>query len=250
MKYLGIICLLVAGLTLQNCQPGKTNKATKTDTTTLSRSDTAVKTRPAPATTPQKETRQQMHARLFPYIKEENRLKYGKQGAKAIAEAINTNRIPPNPFKNLNYRKVVLYKLAEKRPNKELLFKSGTNTLVATQGQKELTKAEANEFVSIIGDAKSYGQSRASCFSAHHGVVFYDAQDHIIGHVAICLGCNWLNSHPFIRISWFNTPVDPKTGLISMPPREGFSKTGRKKLWTLFKKCGLPLGVELHSSYD
>ena len=135
-----------------------------------------------------------------------------------------------NPFDTLKYDKVIAYDYngspemqivinGKVMPLKERMFK-----------QAELTKEQINKFNKTIGDTKSYGGGTASCFDPHFGIVYFK-QNKIVGHISICLGCNFLESIPDIPAE-----NSHKTDLCDECYANGFSKSGRKNISALVKE--------------
>ncbi|MBL7911088.1 MAG: hypothetical protein JNJ41_08560 [Bacteroidia bacterium] len=145
-----------------------------------------------------------------------------------------------NPFDTLKYDKVIAYDyngspemqivIEEKvMPLKERMFK-----------QAELTKEQINKLNKTLGDTKSYGGGTAACFDPHFGVVFFK-ENKIVGHISICMGCNFLESTPDIPAE-----NSHKTDLCDECYARGFSKFGRKNISALVKELKFSHG-ELNS---
>ena len=96
--------------------------------------------------------------------------------------------------------------------------------------QTELTKIQIDNFNKTLGNTKSYGGGTAACFDPHFGVVYFK-QNKIVGHISVCLACNYLQSSP--KISAQNSH---KTDLCDECYAYGFSNYGRKNISTLVKE--------------
>lgn len=139
-----------------------------------------------------------------------------------------------NPFDTLQYDKVVAYDYngMNNQPivkDGELIKPSeGSGRFVKIYSQKELTKKQVATLHKIIGDTATYGGPTAACFDPHLGVVYYQ-KDKIVGHISICIDCNFLRasmSIPVSRAKKIYYGDDSDNFLYA----EGFSKPARKKL--------------------
>lgn len=135
-----------------------------------------------------------------------------------------------NPFDTLKYDKVIAYDYngspemqivinGKVMPLKERMFK-----------QAELTKEQISKLNKTLGDKKSYGGGTAACFDPHFGVVYFK-ENKIVGHISICMGCNFLESTPDIPAE-----NSHKTDLCDECYARGFSKFGRKNISALVKE--------------
>lgn len=135
-----------------------------------------------------------------------------------------------NPFDTLLYDKVVAYDY-NGSPQKQIVM---DGRLFSQPGrnlrEKELSKEQVAKLNKSLGDPGSYGGSTAACFDPHFGVVFY-RQSKIVGHISVCLSCNYLQSSPFIPAT-----ESHKTDLCETCYAYGFSKKGRKKISAIVKE--------------
>ena len=97
-----------------------------------------------------------------------------------------------------------------------------------TAKNKLLTKSELSEFIDLLNNPSSYGNSVAACHIPRIGLVCYDSTDTPCSYLTLCLECNNLKSKPDFL-------ADFKPAYL-----KGFSKPTRKKLRHIFEKWGFP----------
>ncbi|HAS40988.1 MAG TPA: hypothetical protein DCS93_10930 [Microscillaceae bacterium] len=200
-----------------------------------------------------KETSQQVEADSLTgrSTKEQRKTEEGKKiddgYQRYVANIIEAKKNPQNPFEKLTFTKAVLYQF---KSGPESMFKEGTRDLIPMQDEKVLNMAQAREVITIVGDTSTYGQATASCFIPRHGVIFYDTQNKPVGHITICMGCNFLESFPYISAMHFHSVIEDFGNGQSVRPMKGFSKLGRKRLVAFFKKCGLKYPYDKHPLFD
>ena len=169
---------------------------------------------------------------------------------KMIDEVIEAKKNPQNPFKQLKYHKAVLYQFDD---GYESMFREGSQTLIPMQDEKVMDASQVRELVTIVGDTSTYGNVTAACFMPRHGVIFYDKKEKPIASITICFSCNFLESAPFINVTWFHSNIQSFDGKRTVMFLNGFSKKGRQRLMSLFfNKCGLksPFPPGGHSMFD
>ncbi|MCC6372715.1 MAG: hypothetical protein IT236_17050 [Bacteroidia bacterium] len=126
-----------------------------------------------------------------------------------------------NPFDTLKYDKAIAYDFKGEGENEIV---SGNNRLIESRKilkQSELSGIQVKRLNAILGDKKSYGGITAACFEPHLGIVFYK-KGKIVGHISICLACNYHQSKPFIAAQHTH-----KTDLCKTCYAIGYSKKAR-----------------------
>jgi hypothetical protein len=134
-----------------------------------------------------------------------------------------------NPLDSLKYDKVIAYDYDGSKDLQILdaLYFSNNKKIFK---QKELTKKQIDKLIKTLVDNKSYGGTTAACFDPHFGIIFfYNAK--IVGHISICLSCNFLKSTMTIPAIQAH-----KTKLCDDCYANGFSKPARKKISSLVKE--------------
>jgi hypothetical protein len=129
-----------------------------------------------------------------------------------------------NPFDTLKYDKVIAF---DYNGSTELQIVMNGQLLPQKNrifNQKELKKNQVNQLNNILGNKKSYGGNTASCFDPHFGIIYF-YQNKIVGHISICLSCNYLKSSPEIPAM-----LSHKTDLCETCYAYGFSTNARKKI--------------------
>ena len=195
-------------------------------------------------------------------------------GILLIGVAYSQNKHPvkksiPDPFKNLNYTKVVIYNfnLADSlgRSDEEAsIIKKGKLHKSTIFPGKELDSIQVKKVFSIINDKKTYDGPWAACFVPRHGIVFYDAADSVVAYINICFECNYLESSIAIPASgkWWNAAKGEdwyyrdykriKNVEEAFDKRtiqsHGFSKMGRRKLIDFCNELNMPYCGEVESS--
>ena len=113
-----------------------------------------------------------------------------------------------NPFDTLKYDRVTAYDYDGE--GSYLIVEDGELVKVDTPNQrgeiyhmKDLTKMQISRINKTVGDTASYGLGAASCFNPRMGIVYY-RKEKIVGHISICLECNYLESTPPIAAVYFN----------------------------------------------
>lgn len=135
-----------------------------------------------------------------------------------------------NPFDTLTYDKVIAYDY-NGSPEMQIVIKGEVLPIKSRIfKQTELTKQQVSKFHKIIGTPKSYGGSTAACFDPHFGIVYFN-QNKIVGHISVCLACNYLMSSATISAQNSHT-----TDLCETCYAYGFSKRGRKNISALVKE--------------
>lgn len=129
-----------------------------------------------------------------------------------------------NPFDTLRYDKAIAYDY-DGYPNLQIVA-NGQLLPVKKRifKEKELTKQQVKRLNKIVGDKKSYGQTTAACFDPHFGVVYYN-KNKIVGHVSVCLACNFLKSTPDIPATHAHA-----SDLCNECYAFGFTKPARKSI--------------------
>lgn len=142
-----------------------------------------------------------------------------------------------NPFKDLKYDKIVAYDF-EGRGDLEII--EGNKLNKSARNPKELTKEQADIFISAITDTATYGGNNAACFDPHMGVVFYNGNA-IVAHVSICFECNSLASSAYLPAEYYNLHAWEGKNYYQTRILHGFSPAGHKKLKQLCGTLGLSL---------
>ena len=135
-----------------------------------------------------------------------------------------------NPFDTLSYDKVIAYDY-NGSPEMQIVMKE--QVLAKKERifkQIELTKKQISAFHKTLGNTKSYGGGTAACFDPHFGVVYFK-QNKIVGHISVCLACNYFQSSPKIPAQ-----NSHKTDVCDECYAYGFSKYGRKNISALVKE--------------
>ncbi|MBL4657188.1 MAG: hypothetical protein JKX73_04250 [Flavobacteriales bacterium] len=151
-----------------------------------------------------------------------------------------------NPFECcLEYDTVMAYAFNGQAGNREQAIVDtlgGFAKTIEKPGQ-QLSKKEIIQLDKILGDTASYGGTTAACFVPRLGIIYY-YKGKVVGHINICLECNYLESNPEMPLtSYYKTDVGSTT-----IPAKGFSKTARKKLDTLCKQLNLGYCLDNYDS--
>jgi hypothetical protein len=137
-----------------------------------------------------------------------------------------------NPYDILTYDRVVAYDydgMSNHRIVKDgqLIKFDGRHGKIFNQ--IELTKNQIARFHKIIGDTATYGGYTAACFDPHMGVVYY-LRDKIVGHISICVDCNYLEPSLEIPASEFKKYYIGEGDDRYEAGLRGFSLPARKKI--------------------
>jgi hypothetical protein len=144
-----------------------------------------------------------------------------------------------NPFDKLEYDKAIAY---DYNGEANHLIVTDEGELIKIDGrhgeifaQKVLSKKQVVTLHRITGDTSSYGGIGAACFDPHLGIVYY-FKEKIVGHISICLACNYLESSMEIPASNFKIYylADDSTELTAY----GFNKAGSMKLSNFCQSLG------------
>lgn len=144
-----------------------------------------------------------------------------------------------NPFDTLSYDKVIAYDY-KGDGNKNVVV---AKKMKLIRAEKELSEKEIASFHRIVGDTNTYGGQTAACFDPHFGLIYYKGKT-VVGHISICLQCNFL-------VASVNIPASEKKKIyVGDDPEDfyyahGFSKTGRIKLSEVVKSLNFS-----HSELD
>lgn len=150
-----------------------------------------------------------------------------------------------NPFNSLKYDSVVAY---------EFQGMGGVLIEDCLKGDKakisksqQLSATKVTEIEKLLTSVASYGNTTASCFDPHFGIVYYSGSK-VVAAINVCLQCNYLSS----------TEVIPATShkMIKATedysyPGEGFSTQARKSIHTICTELGFTKYLKpLTSIYD
>lgn len=134
-----------------------------------------------------------------------------------------------SPFDTLSYDKVVAYDY-DGQGGRSIVMDNQLMYRKKIFMEKELNENQIKKLHRIVNNKKTYGGTKAGCFDPHLGIVYYN-QKKIVGHISICLSCNFLSSSmkiPAIQSHKVKGSYDFY--------REGFSKNGRIKISELCKE--------------
>lgn len=67
---------------------------------------------------------------------------------------------------------------------------------IAPQYTKTLPKSMTDSLLQKLATNKPYARTEADCFDAHHGFVFYNTTQQIVGHMSICFQCSAIRLKP------------------------------------------------------
>lgn len=150
-----------------------------------------------------------------------------------------------NPFKTLDYDKVVAYEF--KGDGEQKIKNCLKNDQSKISKSIILSKAQINRIESAITSKSSFGNRTMSCFDPHFALVYYK-NDMIKATVDICLQCNSLQSS--IEIPATKLTFTQLTDEYSVP-NEGFSKQTRKDIYDFCEHLGFTKYLKpLNSFYD
>lgn len=163
---------------------------------------------------------------------------------KALLEYIHTADIlKPNvkngiPFSQLDYDRVIAYDFMgdeEKFPN--AIDENGKFIPVISK-QQFLTQQQADQILSALAANSTYGESSASCFRPHLGLVLFKG-NRKTDQISICLGCNTSISEidiPARRHKVFNK------GTKDEYYEDGFTSSGKAAIINLCKQMDFYYG--------
>lgn len=135
-------------------------------------------------------------------------------------------------FSELSYERAVAYEYDG--TGGFLILDRGGELHQSVTSSKPLSSDQAADLVNLIDDPKMYGANYADCFDPHLGVVFYRL-GRVVGHVSICLDCNYLlGSQPIPASMQQSVQVSPDYSR----PLIGFSKAARAQIRTLCQQLG------------
>lgn len=146
-----------------------------------------------------------------------------------LSQSKKTIKKYSNPFETLKYDKVVAY---DYNGSPEMQIVIDGNVLPLKDRifkKKELANTQIDELNKTLGDTKSYGETTAACFEPHFGIVFF-SNNKIVGHISICLACNYFESTPEIPARQSH-----KTNLCKDCFAYGFTKNARRYISNLIK---------------
>lgn len=135
-----------------------------------------------------------------------------------------------NPYATLKYDKVIAYDY-DGRGGQKIVVKESLNNY-RMKSSKQLSKSQIAKLHRIIGDPKSYGRGTAACFDPRMGIVYY-LDEKIVGHISICLECNFLESSHKIPATETKKQMLDETDYYFL---RGFSKKCRLQLKALCRE--------------
>lgn len=101
---------------------------------------------------------------------------------------------------------------------------------------KDLTPEQIKKLYAAITGVHTH-QKAAMCFEPHHGVIFYDSENKIIGSLTICFGCKFYKHSPAGEVSKVfdlegleNLMIDLKMPVLHSKPN------GYRALYEKYKK--------------
>jgi len=148
-----------------------------------------------------------------------------------------------NPFKKLNYDKVIAY---EFQGNGGLLIENCLkNEKKKTNKTKSLTEKQTKKLEAILVSEEAYGNPTMSCFDPHFAIIYY-LNEKIVGTINICLDCNYLIASEKIPATEFKMI---KISDDYSYPANGFSKNTRKELYDYIKSIGFTKYLKPLTSY-
>ncbi len=139
-----------------------------------------------------------------------------------------------NPFKTLQYTKVVAYEFQGN--GHKTIDRILSEFPFLLDNSKVLNESEVHEFNSIITPLGTYGETTAACFDPHFAIIYYKGEE-VVAQVDVCLECNYL-------LSSVDIPAEKEVildeGTEYERPAIGFAKDTRK----LLNQFILELGFE------
>jgi hypothetical protein len=140
----------------------------------------------------------------------------------------------PSPFDTLKYDRAIAYDYNGMNNNPivkdgQLIKRApGQARSVQIYGEKALTKPQQANLHQLLRDSSTFGGPTAACFDPHLGIVYYK-KEKIVGHISVCISCNYLRASvtiPASRTKKIYFSDDPDNYLYA----EGFSQKAREKL--------------------
>ncbi len=135
-----------------------------------------------------------------------------------------------NPFPALHADLVVAYEF-DGRHEQQLVY-NGKVLPIYTKSLV-LRKGQIDSLEQIITDTATYGERPYACFEPRLCIVYFKEKK-ILAHIAICFECHSLESSIPIPAETYDT-VETEYGKIV---RNGFSVSGKEKLYAWCKKTG------------
>ena len=152
-----------------------------------------------------------------------------------------------NPYLKLSVDSVVFYDFGGLPEEEILSIIEKNNSLSKTVIKSaKLDKLNEDNFTKLLGQKISYGNSTASCFEPHLGVVYYSNKKPI-AYINICLSCNRL--YPSLTI---NAQLQGKQGEGDKIyyTGDGMSKNFRQKINSLLVKYKFSHQLNGKSMFD
>jgi hypothetical protein len=153
-----------------------------------------------------------------------------------------------NPYATLAYDSLVIYDYGFEGQGESNIKQTGKYYSFITKPVKSvrLTKTEANNFTTKIGEDSTYTQNSADCFDPHFAA-FYYKKGKAIANVEVCVGCNRLYSS--IEIPAKIARPEELAGY-TIYPYSGLSKAFRIYLKDLLNAHGFSHAPKGTSIYD
>lgn len=149
-----------------------------------------------------------------------------------MLKEIKVNKKAKQPFKYLNYNKVIAYEYQGFVGERVFEIVENYKPASTIKKQSGLNQEQVNNLTALLGTNSTYREGYANCFQPRLGIVFFN-DTNIVYHASICLECNHLRSSmeiPATRAKYIEIGDDYKY------PAEGFSKTGGQKIVAFFKE--------------
>lgn len=153
-----------------------------------------------------------------------------------------------NPYLKLVYDSLVIYDYGFEAPGETNIKKTGKQYTFIKKPIKSitLTKVEAKEFTTKIGEDSTYSQNSADCFDPHFAA-FYYKKGKAIANVEICIGCNRL--YPSKNIPAKFARPEKLAGYV-IYPHSGMSKAFRLYMKDLLETYDFSHAPKGSSVYD
>lgn len=111
-----------------------------------------------------------------------------------------------------SYAKIYLYGL-EKYAMDLIVENDSLNKTVYDTNGTLLNEEQAQRAIDIIlGKKGSSNDEQVFCFIPHHGIVFYNTQDEIVGHISVCVYCRKIYAAP--NVPFIDKGIDEMKSLI------------------------------------
>ena len=131
-----------------------------------------------------------------------------------------------NIFKKLKYDTVIAYGYDGSYGQEQQLIIEKDKLSKKVKNKKILNQEQVKKINKTLIDTSTYGNTTASCFEPHLGIVYY-YKNKVVLSISICLQCNFLESSIEIPASIYYKIQSLDN---SYSPATGFSKKARKEI--------------------